>query len=85
MSGITIILKVYIVNLSKEMEHLKKSKCHHCTLETLSEDTTSQLDKKVPNPGSNLGLPHCRQTLYHLSHQGSLNHKLNKQDDNIQP
>ena len=21
--------------------------------------------------GSNLGLPHCRQTLYHLSHQGS--------------
>ena len=21
---------------------------------------------------SNLGLPHCRQTLYHLSHQGSL-------------
>ena len=20
---------------------------------------------------SNLGLPHCRQTLYHLSHQGS--------------
>ena len=23
--------------------------------------------------GSNPGLPHCRQTLYHLSHQGSLN------------
>ena len=23
--------------------------------------------------GSNLGLPHCRQTLYHLSHQGSPN------------
>ena len=22
--------------------------------------------------GSNLGLPHCRQMLYHLSHQGSL-------------
>ena len=21
--------------------------------------------------GSNPGLPHCRQTLYHLSHQGS--------------
>ena len=27
MSGITIILKVYIVNWSKEMERLKKSKC----------------------------------------------------------
>ena len=24
-----------------------------------------------PTQGSNLGLPHCRQTLYHLSHQGS--------------
>ena len=23
-----------------------------------------------PTQGSNLGLPHCRQTLYHLSHQG---------------
>ena len=29
----------------------------------------------LPGPGSGpraLGLPHCRQTLYHLSHQGSL-------------
>ena len=25
-----------------------------------------------PTQGSNLGLPHCRQTLYQLSHQGSL-------------
>ena len=25
-----------------------------------------------PAQGSNPGLPHCRQTLYHLSHQGSL-------------
>ena len=24
-----------------------------------------------PTQGSNLGLPHCRQTLYHLSHRGS--------------
>ena len=24
-----------------------------------------------PNQGLNLGLPHCRQTLYRLSHQGS--------------
>ena len=23
-----------------------------------------------PTQGLNLGLPHCRQTLYHLSHQG---------------
>ena len=26
-----------------------------------------------PTQGSNPGLPHCRQTLYHLSHQGSPN------------
>ena len=24
-----------------------------------------------PTQGSNLGVPHCRQTLYHLSYQGS--------------
>ena len=26
----------------------------------------------LPDPGSNLGLLHCRQILYHLSHQGIL-------------
>jgi len=25
-----------------------------------------------PDPGIEPGLPHCRQTLYQLSHQGSL-------------
>ena len=25
-----------------------------------------------PTQGSNPGLPHCRETLYHLSHQGSV-------------
>jgi len=25
----------------------------------------------LPDPGLNPGLLHCRQTLYHLSHQGS--------------
>ena len=29
------------------------------------------LQGTFPTQGSNLGLPHCRQTLYHLSHQGS--------------
>ena len=29
-----------------------------------------------PNQGSNPGLTHCRQTLYHLSHQGSPNNDL---------
>ena len=37
-----------------------------------------------PTQGSNLGLPHCRQTLYHLSHQGShwlsWNITINKKD-----
>ena len=31
----------------------------------------SVLQGIVPTQGSNLGLPHCRQILYHLSHQRS--------------
>ena len=31
------------------------------------------LQEIFPTWGSNPGLPHCRQTLYHLSHQGSHN------------
>ena len=31
----------------------------------------SLLQGIFPTQGSNLGLPHCRQPLYHLSHQGS--------------
>ena len=31
----------------------------------------SLLQKVFPTQGSNPGLPHCRQILYHLSHQGS--------------
>ena len=31
----------------------------------------SLLQGIFPTQGSNLGLPHCRQTLYHLSHRGS--------------
>ena len=30
------------------------------------------LQRIFPTQGSNLGLPHCRQMLYHLRHQGSL-------------
>ena len=30
------------------------------------------LQRIFPTQGSNPGLPHCRQMLYHLSHQGSL-------------
>ena len=39
------------------------------------------LQRIFPTQWSNLGLLHCRQTFYRLSHQGSFNHKLNKQDD----
>ena len=31
------------------------------------------LQRIFPTQGSKLGLPHCRQILYHLSHQGSDN------------
>ena len=30
------------------------------------------LQEIFPTQGLNLGLPHCTQMLYHLSHQGSL-------------
>ena len=33
------------------------------------------LQEIFPTQGLNLGLPHCRQMLYHLSHQGSNNNK----------
>ena len=33
------------------------------------------LQRIFPTQGSNPGLPHCRQTLYHLSHQGSLDNR----------
>ena len=35
------------------------------------EGCHSLLQGIFPTQGSNLGLPHCRQTLYRLSHQGS--------------
>ena len=31
------------------------------------------LQRIFPTQGSNSGVPHCRQMLYHLNHQGSLN------------
>ena len=33
------------------------------------------LQEIFPTQGLNLGVPHCRQTLYHLSHQGSQRNK----------
>ena len=33
--------------------------------------------------GLNLGLPHCRQILYHLSHQGSLKNSYNSIKNNV--
>ena len=35
-------------------------------------DCHALLQGIFPTPGSNLGLPHCRQILHHLSYQGSL-------------
>ena len=34
------------------------------------------LHRFVPTQGSNPGVPHCRQILYHLSHQGSANKQI---------
>ena len=39
--------------------------------------THSFLQGIAPTQGLNLGLQHCRQILYHLSHQGTINRGLN--------
>ena len=41
------------------------------------------LQRIFPTQGSNLGLPHCRQTLYCLTHQGSLSLRLKKKEREI--
>ena len=38
----------------------------------------------LPDPGSNPNLLHCRQTLYHLSHQGS-QRKANQKSSELSP
>ena len=40
-------------------------------------DCHALLQGILPVQGSNRGLPHCRQILYHLSHQGSPNRGVN--------
>ena len=39
------------------------------------------LQRIFPTQGSNPGLPHCRQTLYHLSHPGCLFLAVNEDND----
>ena len=41
------------------------------TMETLQARNWSGLPCSPPGDLTNPGLPHCRQILYHLSHQGS--------------
>ena len=47
-----------------------------CPWNSLGKNTEvgslSLLQGIFPTQGSNLGLPHCKQILYHLSHQTSL-------------
>ena len=40
--------------------------------------TISFLQRILPTQGLNLGLPHCRQTLYHLSHQEKCKRRVKK-------
>ena len=43
----------------------------------------SLLQGIFPTQGSNPGLSHCRQILYHLSHQWSPRHRLNRSKDTL--
>jgi len=44
-------------------------------IESSREEYWSELPfpspKDLPNKGTDLGFPHCRQMLYHLNHQGN--------------
>ena len=44
---------------------------------------SSLLQGTFPTQGSNLGLMHCRQILYHLSHQGSPYSHLGEENSNF--
>ena len=39
--------------------------------------------RDLPTQGLNLGLPHCRHTLHHLSHQGTPSKKITLQKQAI--
>ena len=50
---------------------LPGSSVHGILQARILEWVAISFSRDLSDQGSNLGLPHCRQTLYHLSHQGS--------------
>ena len=50
----------------------KNSSVHGILQARILEWAAIFFSRDLPTPGLNPGLPHCRQTLYCLSHQGSL-------------
>ena len=83
-----LILRISELNLMEISTFLSESESHSVMLDSLrphgfyspsnspgqntGTGSLSLLQGIFPTQGSNPGLPHCRQILYHLSHKGSL-------------
>ena len=64
------------------------SSVHGLSQARILEWVAIPFSKDLPNPGINSGLPHCRQILYHLSHQENPNiyyESLRRHDSTNQP
>ena len=61
-------------SINKDLEELKnkhtETKNTTTEIKNTLEGINFLLQRIFPTQGLNLGLLHCRQTLYHLSHQG---------------
>ena len=63
-SYLTLFVNPYTIALSRLL-------CPWNSVQSTRVGCHSLLQGIFPTQGLNLGLPHCRQVLYHLSHQGS--------------
>ena len=70
-SSISFWINLEILHVSKKYSSLLKWSESRSVMSSSGVGSRSFLQRIFPTQGSNPGLPHCRQSLYHLSHQGS--------------
>ena len=64
-------MKVLVAQSCLTLCHSMDFQCFSCPGKNTGVGSHSLLQSIFPTQGSNPGLLHCRQTLYHPSHQGS--------------
>ena len=69
-SSISFWINLEILHVSKKYSSLLKWSESRSVISSSGVGSRSFLQRIFPTQGSNPGLPHCRQSLYHLSHQG---------------